>query len=253
MRREQARQRAEAMAERWRSGDTLAAIGADYGLSRQRVQQILHHSGLATADDAVQARRKARDRVDDDDRTRMRAWLRKNPGASRIQLAAAVSLTTVRVGALLEDDMRRLLVTDHTQASRWSDEEVLDCLRRAAAESGEPLSGEAYRRWAAEHGGPTSGRIGQRWGTWRKACLAAGLDVGPVKRTYHRRWSKGLMISLVADYLAETKGAGTHSGFEVWARNRKDSPSPTTLRNTFGAWTEARRAGVQLLSERSQR
>ncbi|MGI8675511.1 MAG: homing endonuclease associated repeat-containing protein [Nocardioidaceae bacterium] len=249
MRREDARQRAEVMAERWRSGDTLAAIGDDFGLSRQRVQQILHHHGLATAEDAAQARRKARDRVDD--RERMRTWLTKNPGASRSQLAAAVHLPSARVGALLEDDMRRLLVTNHTQASRWSDDEVLDGLRRAAAESGQPLTGEAYRRWMAEHGGPTSGRIGQRWGTWRKACLAAGLDVGPVKRTYNRRWSKGLMISLVADYLAETKGAGTHSGFKEWARHRMDSPSPTTLRNTFWASTEARRAGLRLLAQRS--
>jgi hypothetical protein len=63
-------------------------------------------------------------------------------------------------------------------AKRWTDEELLDVVRRCAADEGEPLGIAAYIGWRRRQGfvTPSEGTIGARFGGWPGAVNRAGLS-----------------------------------------------------------------------------
>lgn len=60
---------------------------------------------------------------------------------------------------------------------RWTDEQLLDAVRRCAADEGEPLGIASYISWRRTQPGitPSEGTIGGRFGGWPAALAAAGI------------------------------------------------------------------------------
>jgi hypothetical protein len=246
-------ERTMAMALRYASGETLAAIGRDYGLTRERVRQILHKSGLVDAAGARAARQALRRKADDALRARLRAWAATNPGRSREVAAAELGIAVSEVGRLLGSDARLRFVEERHHELQVSDEEVLAGLRRAAAVLGDPLVADRYDTYFPDRGLLSSVRIIQRWGTWNAACRAAGLSVNSGRRSYRRRWTEAEMLEHVADYLMGEGCRGTYYGYDVYARGASDAPSAQTVRNTFGAWANIKAAAQHVVAARERR
>lgn len=116
------------------------------------------------------------------------------------------------------------------------DESTSEMRRVAALPGGSPLSVAFYDR----HRDPdalTSARIIQREGSWREACVAAGVAANKASRnSYRRKWSEADLLEWVRRYLAEN-AKPSYGRLSTWLREQDDAPSANTIRNTFGSWS----------------
>lgn len=122
----------------------------------------------------------------------------------------------------------------------FSDAQLLEALRAAAAELGEPLTSGDYDTWQRGRAGAGSpALLIRRFGSWRGACEAAGLAANTTRST-SRRWSDEQVVALVARYLASPGATGSFADYSAWARDRDDAPSGATLRQR-GSWADIKR------------
>ena len=122
----------------------------------------------------------------------------------------------------------------------FSTDQLLGALRAAAAELGEPLTSGAYDTWQRsrpEAGSPAL--LVRRFGSWRSACVAAGLEANTTRSTT-RRWDEEEMVGIVARYLASPGATGSFADYSAWAREDSDAPSGATLRQR-GSWSDLKR------------
>jgi transcriptional regulator with XRE-family HTH domain len=234
--------RAEGMSARYEAGETLAAIAAYYGLTRERVRQILRKHGGPTADAARRARAGARAAADAQVRASILEWLDDRPGQSRQDVATHFGIPESEISRLLGGAASRLLIRAQPGEPQFSDGEICDLLAYIAEEEGEPLSSDTYDSVYLEYGGPVSGRVIQRFGSWNNACRAAGLETNQGRPSYSRRWTEGDLVEAVAAYLQSPGSNGTYRGYETWARRTPDAPSAQTVRNMLGPWSAAKTA-----------
>jgi hypothetical protein len=238
--------RNEQMAEMALAGETLQSIGLTVGVTRERVRQILAKRYGITGEDMLALRRSLRaDRLARDGAT-VKAWVSTNPGRTLNEAALATGVPVDRIRkALSRQDVRAAFAPVRpSHQPRFTDEAILDAIRAAALEHGDPLSHTRYDRYAADHGMPTSCRITQRFGSWSAACAAAGVGVFTRNRTYTRRWTPGQMVDAVVDYLASPASTGSFADYDAWSRTRPDMPSSGTVRNQFGSWTVVKTAAM---------
>ncbi|WGL50703.1 hypothetical protein P5P86_12090 [Nocardioides sp. BP30] len=122
----------------------------------------------------------------------------------------------------------------------FSDGQLIDGLRAAAAELGEPLTNGAYDAWQRGRDIAASpALLIRRFGSWRAACEAAGLRANATRST-SRRWSEEDLVAVVATYLSTEGATGSFADYSAWARTREDTPSGATLRQR-GSWAELKR------------
>ncbi len=240
-------ERNRAICARRAQGDTLAAIAHDFGLTRERVRQIIRAAGGPSSATARAERAAKRAQADHAAAERLRDLYRRHPAASRSELAALSGVPTDRIKDLLGDDAR-FLVSPKQRARQYSDDDIFSAMRAAAGLFDGPLSHQRYASVSAEVGGPSVPRILQRFGTWLQACEQAGVQAGRrPKREYHRKWSPGDVLGWVATYLGSPDCPGTYQGYDQWARGTIGAPSAATMRNTLGPWSDVKRAAALLV------
>lgn len=246
--------RGQEMSARYLTGETLESIGVDFGLTRERVRQIVRDHGHVSAADARAARQAQVEAQREALRRRAATAVRQRPGLSLRQLAELLGVSHGELSAALDRATRAMLVREQHSHQRWSDEDILSCLRQAAAlYPGKPLTGHRYDRVKTAVGGPTRVRILQRFATWLAACEAAGVRGGTSpRRRYQRGWTESELLGWVADYLAQPSMSGTYAGYDAWARRTAGAPSAQTVRNRLGAWAAVKRAAAVLVVAREQ-
>jgi hypothetical protein len=134
------------------------------------------------------------------------------------------------------------------RSPEFSDAQLLDALRTAAAELGEPLTNTDYDAWQRGRDDAASpALLVRRFGTWRAACEAAGLSANATRSTT-RRWSEEDLVAAVAAYLATAGSTGSFADYSAWARVQEGAPSGATLRQR-GSWAELKRRATGLGAE----
>lgn len=245
--------RAQEMCDRRAAGETLDQIGEAYGVTRERVRQIIKAAGGPTRSDVKDLKVKRQAMQDAEDATRLRKLMHQYPGRTRAELAELSGISFNRISELLGEDTR-FLVTPQRAREHFSDEDIFRAMRAAAARFDRPLSHARYATVAAEVGGPSVPRIIQRFGTWLKACEAAGVRPGGKGRgNYVRRWTKTEILNWVAVYLQSDGCDGTYAGYDRWARTTAGAPSSATMRNALGKWADVKRAALLLLDDENGR
>lgn len=122
----------------------------------------------------------------------------------------------------------------------FSDGQLLEGLRAAAAELGEPLTNGAYDTWQRGRDIAASpALLIRRFGSWRAACEAAGLSANTTRST-SRRWSEEDLVAIVATYLASDGATGSFADYTAWAKTQDGAPSGATLRQR-GSWADLKR------------
>jgi transposase len=224
-------------------GATLNTIGEYFGLTRERVRQILARHGVERRTLAEHA-----------DLARDTMMVLYGP---QIDAAFDELRSISKVADLFKDRIPVRWVRDHLAPRRnqvlrtanstplWSNEQIINLLREASAGTGTLSIGE-YRRWRAERPNenrpPTHSIIAWRFGSWRKAVQIAGLADNGTRRTYSRRWTRDDAINAVAQYVAyaDTIDARpTFTGFDAWSRQRPEVPSAAYVRHlTSMSWSQ---------------
>lgn len=247
------------MVEQRRAGDTFDEIAKRYGITRERVRQLIAKvPGSPTAREARDARkaRKTQERIDRCARQMAEMGLSHGQISEAFfqtfsvrSAAKALGLSREAIEWSLEQsniDYALLNVSSSEPSYKWADEQILEYLRLAHEGVGEEyLSYVAYEAFAAQQNltpeaWPSPQRIMQRYEKWAYACEAAGIPFREVERD--RRFTEVECLKAVAQYLGECRSGHvrpTFTGYDGWAKNGPDRPSGATVRNRIsGTWRE---------------
>lgn len=236
---------------RW-SGRTPDEIGKEFGVTRERVRQLMKKYG---GPDAAEVRRVQAERAEAEALTRANAVTEAVRGAltasgpvTAEDVASHTGLDNADVARFWPQDLAHLrLWATGNYETRWSDDEILAALREAAVYEF-PLTTNAYTDLLAlgQINGPSMPRIWQRFGSWTAACDAAGVVAGPTMRDhYQSKWSEHDLVQIVQRYLLDPNAPNSGHRFDGWKReNLPDGPSFQTIRNRFGSWTAAKQRAL---------
>lgn len=241
----------EMIERRWQ-GLTLDEIGAEFGVTRERVRQLLKKHGGPTAGEIRELRAAEARSAQRAHEEAVAAEIRKTlDGRGPMTVAEMAVATGVDAGELSRywpQDLAHLRLWGAGQGeSRWSDEDICEALRQASAYEF-PLTTSAYSELlrVGQIEGPSVPRIGQRFGSWTAACAAAGVVAGdPWNREYESRWSDEDLLQIARAYLVDPNAPSSAHRFDEWKREyAPDGPSAQTLRNRLGSWTEVKRRAL---------
>lgn len=237
------------MVEMYQSGMTLTAIGDEFGLTRERVRQILNSKGVSrrTASAYASINREAKlgqytemiDQTFNEVRSIPRV-VRKLKG---------IGIPSRWVEQYLAPRRSETLRT-HSMPQVWTNDQILAVLK-AAAGGADTISIPSYQKWrtGALFGGrkpPTHSLIAWRFGSWANAVNSAGLVGRKPYRTYSRKWDANDAYGAVRRYVDEMSATGqrpTFDGYDAWSRGRGEVPSGAYIRIlTNKSWSEILRS-----------
>lgn len=219
--------RVEEMYERYRSGLSLRAVGAENGISGERVRQLFENAGLPT----------------------------RNSSETRASRQALRTLRSAAIKAGAEP--RRKRKPADWISKKYEDEELLEILRITSRELGGILTAGAYNEFAADRRfadgrpWPSHQTHFHRFGSWRDALVAAGLPANPSSAMSGQRiFERDHCIDAVRHVRRELGHTPSLKDYEEIARRSGGAlPSGATVRNRCGSWSEAVRLASAPLSE----
>lgn len=245
--------RAQAVRTLRADGWTLQMIGELFGVTRERIRQILVETDGPTASDAraVRHQRKAEEVVAN--QQALADWLREHPGSSVHDARAALGWDELQLAEAMTDEVRRLAVrTQPREAHRkFTDAHTMAAIQHAweiVSVDAPALSHNRYdelvRSGAVD--GPSSVRILQVYGTWIAALDKAGVPAGKrPNRDYGSKWTDDEILDAVRTYLADPQARGTFQAWDEWKKaNAPAAPSGATMRNRLGTWSQIKRRAL---------
>lgn len=236
-------------------GKTLREIGDEYGVTRERIRQIIarHDPGGFR----YEARRKEfLDSLSTILPDYIRDYADAHPNMPSGQMAHAITKSLGwNVLSVTRDDVesaigieeckrrhRDIYINNHTHRI-YTDEEIILALQRVHAALGRKVMGlSRYRNFAESCPGeiPSAALIVQRFGYWKDACTAAGIPYGATHFVYTRQWTDEDMYQIVIDFINDPDvPSPSAENYDQYARARKGVvPSLATIRNRMGKWTQ---------------
>lgn len=233
------------------SGKSLEEIGSKFGVSRERVRQILQKSGGPTLEDVKSLRETIR--IEQLERIRIQAleMIKAKPGQTLKFVADTLEITSSELGKILgERDLLLFAKSPRSVNHKWSDEEIIYVLKEAATLEF-PLTVSAYSALLEEGylRGPSAARIAQRFKSWQFACDLAGVEAGRRTRPLDiSKWTNEDLYAAVVEYLNLPQSTGASSDYESWASGNEDVPSLGTLRNRLGTWNQVRNQAIERMN-----
>ena len=241
-------QRLELLKRLYWDGVSMDEIGAELGVTKQRVDQLLTEHGVPRLPVgerryAAVARRQGPQIIEHFLRTRDEAVVAAELG---------LPLTTVKrfVDASLPDAQllrrRRRDVKD-----RYSDTDLLSAVAEAARQLPSPLTSTAYGAWAqgrlwGERPWPGPQAVALRFGGWRRALVAADLPANPAsgaRRTFELQDA----IEAVVTAWQEAGRFPSAQRYEQWSMGKDGVPSLATARHLVESWDDLLLAAYPLV------
>lgn len=239
--------RVQAMKEMYENGSTLDEIGTRFnGISRERVRQLLMKHEIPTRPRA-ERRRAGQLRAVEEALPQIcelvEAGLQSNGIARQLGLDRVLVQQVIdadpRLGAWLNAFRRQ-----KRREPRYSDGELLECLRGASRDLGGVLSTAAYgrfirgRKLTDGRPWPTHQTPSNRFGSWRAALEKAGLRSNPPSPIAGQRlFGRPQCIDAILEVQRSLGRLPTVQEYEGYAAQRNGSlPSSATIRNRCGSW-----------------
>jgi len=241
------RNRNREMADLRSAGKSLEEIGTQYGVTRERVRQILEKIGGPTRQDVKALRESIKSDKLEEIKGRAIELVKSKPGLTIWEVADQLEVSTTEVFGMLSNQEINVLAKPLRSGNlKWSDDEVVKILQEAATLEF-PLTVAAYAK-LLEDGylrGPSAARIVQRFRSWQAACDLAGVEAGKRTRPLDlSRWTNEDLYVAVIHYLRLPQSTGAATDYDSWASGQDDVPSMGTLRNRLGSWNQIRNDAI---------
>ena len=240
------------MAALRRAGATLAAIGVRFGVTRERVRQVVAAEGIDEKEVRAARRAAAITEARSSGAEIVRLW-REGHAASAIAkklklLVSACEEIIDTQATELDAAERRMTLNGRSAAStkQFSDKELVNSIRRVARNLGRTPTVSDYEQHAREYDLPSAILIVNRLG-WSNAVEAAGMNPHRVRRPYTRRWNEDTCVTAVCSVASELGHVPSLKEYEAHSTGKSDLPSVATVRNRVGGWAEVRRRVAALL------
>lgn len=200
-----------------RLGESASDVARNYGLSRERVRQIVKQSGFDYSDIRSAQKELSKEQ--------------KNLAAEQRRKARIFS------------------VAKHTERERnFSDQDIVDALARVAQELGvDNLSRFVYDKHRSKED-PSTALITSRLSSWNNAVESAGLKSFKRGREYTSRWTDQEVIQWISKFLNESSGNGGIGAYELWSKQyKKEAPSASSIRvrKPGMAWSDWKAAALK--------
>jgi Homing endonuclease associated repeat len=237
-------QRAREMALLREQGHSLDEVALGFGVSRERVRQILHaHGGPDPQHVADARRRRAEQQAQVHIEELLELWRageEPRSAANALDLRpAACRRAIARFATDVDRAARKASLARRRAVTRlYSDGDIAAALTSVATTLGRLPSAREYEALARTHGGPSLATVLQRMGGWTDAIHAAGLtSAATPRRARARRWTADACWTAVRRVVAELNQIPTVVTYDRHAAARPDLPSSATLRNRLGRWS----------------
>jgi AraC-like DNA-binding protein len=224
-------------------GWSLDEIALRFGVSRERVRQILRAHGGPPAQDIADARRRraeaqAEARVDEL-LARWRAGEPPRVAASELGLQATACRSTIdRFATETERAARKASMAGARRVLTYSERDIILALTSIAARVGRVPSAKEYALHARTLDYPSLPTVLNRMGGWARALDAAGMrPLATAGRSRPRRWTEEACWAALGDAVEELGEIPTVLAYERHAAGRAELPSSATLRNRLGRWS----------------
>jgi hypothetical protein len=234
-------------------GHSLDEIALLFGVSRERVRQILRAHGAPDPGHVADARRRraaqlAEQRVDEL-LALWRAGHEPRRAASALGLQAAACRSTIaRFATDVDKAARRANLSGARGAQTYSERDIIVALRAVAAGLGRVPSAKEYALLARGLELPSLPTVLNRMGGWTRAVQAAGMTpLGATGAARPRRWTEEACWGALRRVVEELGEIPTVVSYEAHAAGRPDLPSSATVRNRLGRWSSI---AAQLAAER---
>jgi hypothetical protein len=251
------------------NGETLAEIGTRFGVTRERVRQVLEKAyGRVSMNPIFEGKTLStflEERIKSEYAKDFELIERKissvvnvNPGIKYEELADASELDLDIVKSHITYQASKFVFQEQWSSGvdpEFSDEFIIGAIKMAAAIRS-PLSAPMYEN-LVERGlvkGPKSQTIAKRFGTWSNACLYAGvMFVRSVRSEYSKTWSEEEILKHLTDFLKNREfGVGVLE-YDGWrSKYRTDAPSSGHIRNMFGSWIDAKNNALLYMKKTNQ-
>lgn len=232
-------ERVRVCARAYAMGATLQELGDRYGVTRERIRQILKTDAPRSSTEinahlrALSARRTA------EHRRAVQAWSRQSPGASLDDATRELGMSEDQILDLL--GKRRSLHVAMTvrgrNAYRRSDEEILADIRRYAAETGKTTA-EGFEEWAVANGVPGKQTAAIRFDTWNAALTASGVEERTNVPRKRQHTDEDLWAAVIAA-IRDSDGGTSFRAISAWLAEHPAAPSGTLIRHRLNiSWAE---------------
>jgi hypothetical protein len=245
-------------------GLTLDAIGKEYGVTRERIRQIIKRLinkvetfpdvSKLNLDNLLEQRLvllknapklselNSRSEID----LKARQIINTKPGIKLDDLSVLLKTESKFLHSVLNRNTKKFIYTDekvNSNSSNFTDDEILEALRLAEAFES-PINRNLYddlvNRGLIK--GPGSQTVMKRFSTWNKACQLADVSYNEsVRDSYESLWTKNEMLDYVIEFLKNRSfGVGINSYDEWRIETLSNAPSGAHLRNNLGTWITAK-------------
>ena len=244
--------RASRSARLYAFGATLQEIGDLFGVTRERIRQILSRdtpwssTDLSAAAKALAAARRTEHTAAAEE------WSRTHPASPLDAARAALGLSEEQVRRLLGRRRSRHEPAFETprETARRTEEEIVADLRAFHTETGKTTC-QAFTAWAREHDVPGHQTAAIRFGTWNEALKAAGIgEEKGARRSAFR--DEDLWAAVLCAVQAEDGGTAFRAVSD-WLAQRPAAPSGVLVRQRLcghegGSWTETVTTALAVLN-----
>lgn len=226
------------------AGETLDSIGEKFGVTRERVRQIITKYG-GEEFKSLQSEREDMENSQKMIRTQeIRTFIHQHPGITYEELVDEFKVSKELIVSQLTKFETKLILGSRkiwNGEKKWSDEAVLQALRDAQVYFF-PLTTSAYEKLVSlgEVKGPSVPLINQRFKTWKQACIAAGVEFVESQTHYSIMWTRDELVEVLGKFLVDPSTLGSVADYETWRSKSLDRvPSTALIRNVVGGWPAA--------------